>query len=139
MNESLLDHLRNAREAKQNADVAMKALIDDVKKSDIYTSLLAAATLADGEIETVTQQINREALFDYEQDRNKHPHPKVELKTFKTFVVVDPALVRDWCLDNLRPALDANMKKVEKYVKEFGAVPGTETGEEIRVQIAREL
>lgn len=137
--ESMLAQLRAAREAQQNAAVARKAMIEEVKTSDMYTSLQAVEVLAEGEIERLENAVKEYALQQYANDGNKHPHPKVEIKSFKTFKVLDPLAVRAWCLTDLPGALDVNLKKVEKYGKDFGAVPGTEISTEERVQLAKEL
>ena len=139
MNEYLLDQLRNARKAQEAASSEMKSMIENVKQDEIYTSLQAAATLAEGEIERLTEAIHDEVMHQYSVDQNKHPHPKVEIKAFKTFKVDNPVFMTTWVREMLPAALEVNLKKVEKYAKEFGEVPGTALGEELRVQIAKEL
>jgi hypothetical protein len=137
--DTLLEKLRLVRESQENAMRAMQDLVNETKKSDTYTSLQAVSALAEGEEERLVNEIKEKALQQFAIDGNKHIHPKVEVKTFKTFKVVDAAHVRDWCFVNLPAALSTDFKKVEKYSKEFGVVPGTETDEVNRVQIAKEL
>ena len=139
MNEYLLSQLRTARNVLETASSEMKALIEKAKQDDIYTSLQAAATLAEGEIERLTESIHDEAMHQYSVDQKKHPHPKVEIKAFKTFKVDDLKTVDTWARLTFPAALDVNLKKVEKFAKEFGEVPGATLGEELRVQIAKEL
>lgn len=139
MNEQLLDALRHAREAKEKVSATRKEMVEVITRSDEYTSLQAAEMIAEGEIERLTEQINQEVLTDYELDHNKHPHPKIEVKTFKTFRLVFPDSARQWCFTHLPAALDLNVKKFEKYCRVFGGTEDVVIGEEIKVQIAREL
>ena len=137
--DTLLEKLRTVRESQEKARLTMKEMVDVIQKSDEYTSLQAVSALAEGEEERLVNEITEKALQQFAIDGNKHVHPKVEVKTFKTFKVVDAVRVWDWCFVNLPAALSTDFKKVEKYAKEFGVVPGTETDEESRVQIAKEL
>ena len=137
--ESVLTQLRAARDAREQASTAKRELVEALKQTDGYTSLEAVEVLAEGEVERLETTVREYALQQYANDGNKHPHPKVEIKSFKTFKVLDPISVRAWCLTDLPGALDVNLKKVEKYGKDFGAVPGTEISTEEKVQISREL
>jgi len=91
------------------------------------------------EISILESRIRGLALDSYEETKNKNPHPKVTIKIFKTFVILDAKKVWDWAFNNLPTALKLDEKKIEKYALEFGDVDGTQKGEEARAQIATEL
>jgi len=134
-----LNQLKLAREALANAKKGKQELMDQLTSSDLYKIFDDSQRIAEASIEEWESKIKDEALADYEANKNKKPHEKVAIKMFKTFKIVDASKVRDWVFNNLPAALKVDDGMVKKYAVEFGAVEGTETGEEARVQIASEL
>lgn len=137
--EQLINELALARAAfaadKQAADERQKQLLEDPE----LAILKGTAAQAAEEVARLESQIKSMALALHVETGTKAPHPKVAIKTFKTFVIRDPEAMRKWVVTNLPAALKVDEKKVEKYAHEFGEVDGTETGTEPRAQIASAL
>lgn len=141
-NELIEQYLTQLKEARENSAAyksAMREAVENVKQSDTYQVYETSARESDQAIEFFESELRRLALAEYEATKNKAPHPKIAVKIFKTFKILDAAKVRAWAFGNLPAALKLDEKKVEKYALEFGDVEGTEKGEEARAQIATEL
>jgi len=134
-----LNQLKVAREAAENYRATMREIMDAVKRSGEYMTAADRAEKANIAIAETEERIKTMALREYETSQNKHPHEKVEIKTFKTFKITDAARVLSWVKTNLADALIYDESKVKQYATKIGAVEGTETGEEQRVQIASKL
>ena len=143
MNTELIDqYLTQLKEARENSAYqkgAMRELIDNVKQSDPYFVAETSARESDKSIEFFESELRRLGLEEYQATKNKAPHPKIAIKIFKTFKIIDAEKVRAWAFGNLPAALKLDEKKVEKYALDFGDVAGTEKGEEPKAQIATEL
>lgn len=135
----LLDQLATAREHLASAQAMQKQMLETFRASENFVHVEAVRITASAEIERITAEIERNALVAYNATGDKHPHPKVEVKTFKVVEIVSPSLARAWCFENLPSALKLDDAMVKKYVKEFSAVDGTTVHEEPRVQIASKL
>jgi hypothetical protein len=116
MNEKLFEELKSARanleihKKTQNAALEEFKAIDDVYTyNKVMTDNFAQLV---SELETV---IRAEALAEFQATDNKHPHPKVEIKLFKTFSITEPAKVLAWVKTNLADALVVDEKKVKAY------------------------
>ena len=143
MNEQLtqlLHDLHSARIGADEANVAMKLLIEQVKLSDVYKDAQEDAWQCLADTATLTQLINQASLAQFAADANKHPHEAVTIMEFNVVTIPDPEEAREWCFDNFRPALALNFKVFEKAVKEgmVDAEIATVT-KEARVQIAQDL
>ncbi len=134
-----LAELKQARKANEFHKSEMKAVVERAKKSERYLESEIIARESGDTITVLEAELRGLALDEYEATKNKTPHPKIAVKIFKTFKILDAAKVRAWAFGNLPAALKLDEKKVEKYALEFGDVEGTKKGEEARAQIATEL
>lgn len=138
--DELLKELKIARENsashKQAADEAVKTFkINDVSFLTHTVAYNEAQLLA----EKLDTELRAAAVADYTANGIKKPHPKVTVKTFRVFKILDMAKVREWVDSKLPDALVMDLKKVEKYAKEIGPVEGTTINEEPRAEIASAL
>jgi hypothetical protein len=134
-----LAELKIARDAAANYHAALKRMLDEVKASDEFSSYADSAKHYDDMVFALEEEIKLKALDEYNGTKNKHPFEKVTVKIFKTFKILDAEKVKIWAWENLPAAFKLDEAKIKTYVGSFGEVPGTETGEEPRVQIALEL
>ena len=137
--EAKLSELKAQRERSVFYHAEMKAMIENLKGSLNYKLSSTHAAAADELIEKLEEEIKLKALEEYNGTKNKNPFAKVTVKIFKTFKIIDPEKVRAWAWNNLPAAFKLDEGKIKTYSGSFGEVPGTETGEEARAQIAQEL
>lgn len=138
MNE-LINTLAAGRANAATIKQQMEAMVKAVTESPEYLELKDLAERVKSDVETTENAIRAEGLRLFTETQDKHPHPKVEVKTFKVAEVQDENVARDWCFNSLPAALKLDTKIVSKYAKEFGTVPGVSVFEEPRVQIATKL
>lgn len=139
MNEQLLEMLKEARERSFTAKLTADAILQTVKASPEYVNAIEECQAALANVTTLEESIRAEAIRDYLASDNKHPHPKVEIKLFKTFSIVDPQKVLAWVKTNLADALVVDDKKVKAYATKIGPVDGTAMTEEPKAMIASDL
>lgn len=137
--EKKLAELKQARADSVLYHAEMKEVIELVKQLPKYHELQDLAQDADNEIERLEDEIKLKALEEYNGTKNKTPFEKVTVKIFKTFKVVDAEQVKVWAWTNLPAAFKLDEAKIKTYANSFGEVPGTESGEEPRAQIASDL
>jgi hypothetical protein len=137
--EQKLAELKLAREVSTLCKSEMNYMIEAAKLYPQYRDLSDKANLADDAIATLEAELRGLALDEYEATKNKTPFEKVTIKIFKTFRIVDVERVKEWAWNNLPAAFKLDEAKIKTYSNSFGEVPGTESGEEARAQIASEL
>ena len=137
--EQKLAELKQAREAVIFYRAEMKAMLDNVKASPNYVVSENGAKKGEDIVATLEAELRGLALDEYEATKNKTPFEKVTIKIFKTFKIVDVERVKEWAWNNLPAAFKLDEAKIKTYSNSFGEVPGTESGEEARAQIASEL
>ena len=137
--DTLLEQLKVNRISVEAVKFEQKRRLDALQQSKEWQDFQLARVGYDQEISIIEGKIRTMAEVEFSDSGNKHPHEKIEVKIFRTFKIVDPARVLNWCKVNLSDALKIDEAKVKKYAVSIGAVEGTETGEEARVQIAQEL
>jgi hypothetical protein len=137
--DTLLSNLKSFRADAEFYKAEKAKILGAVKSSDNYvlaeTKQSESETYATG----VESEIKRIALEDYAENKNKHPHDKVDIAIRKKFSIIDSARVLAWVKTNLAAALIFDEKKVKDYVTKIGAVDGTELTEEPNAQIAANL
>jgi hypothetical protein len=135
----LIENLKTFRADIESAKVEKNKIIDAAKASNGYilwdTKQSDAQLFADG----TEAEIKKIALEDYAENKNKHPHDKVDIAMRKKFSIIEPARVLAWVKTNLADALIFDEKKVKNYATKIGAVDGTELTEEPIAQIASNL
>jgi len=137
--DTLLEQLKVNRISVEVVKVELKRRLDALQQSPEWQDFQLASIGYEEKISIIEAKIRELAEAEFKASGNKHPHEKIEIKIFKTFKIMDPARVLNWCKINLSDALKIDEAKVKKYATSIGAVEGTETGEEPRVQIAQEL
>lgn len=135
----LLNELAEARKFSEYCNAARREMVDNVKQSDEYKAADDVAKTAEATIAKLEEEIKLVSKSAFEADGNKHPHPKIEIKSFKTYSINDASKVLAWVKVNLADALTYDAAKVKNYATKIGSVDGAEVGEEIRVQIALNL
>lgn len=142
MNE-LIEKLKKARTDESTYKAILKAMTEQATKElherPAWTEASTALEKVSASVSELEEEIRKQAVTFYAENQNKHPHPKVEIKLFKVFKIVDPSKVLAWVKTNLADALLYDAKKVETYVKNIGPVDGCSLAEEPRAQIAKEL
>jgi len=131
--------LKQARADSARYHAEMKAWLESSKQHPAYREPADMAEGADALIEKLEEEIKLKALEEYNGTKNKTPFEKVTIKIFKTFRIVDVDKVKEWAWNNLPAAFKLDEAKIKTYSNSFGEVPGTESGEEARAQIASEL
>ncbi len=137
--DELLWLLSEARKRKQEARNAKQTLLDNLMNSPDFQIAKAALEQAENDVGCYEAEIKRISKDAFAQDGNKHPHPKIEIKNFKVFKIIDDLKVLSWVKTNLADALIYDTAKVKNYALKIGAVDGAEVSEEISVQIASQL
>lgn len=142
MNEQLVELVQSLAVLREQEKVAFEAKIakDAAFFEDpAYIGIVQILKEARDQVVLFTEMIHEVALADYAENKDKHPHVAVEIKIFTEAEIIDMVVAREWCFDNLRPALKVDGKVLGKYAKEFGDVPGVEVKETPKVQIASNL
>ena len=136
----LLHDLYLARNGEERAKIEMDTLIEQVKQMNAYLQARDAATEYENEVGEITQTIQALCLAQFAADADKHPHSAIEIKEFDIVTVRSQPAAREWCFNNLRPALKFDSKVFEKFAK-TGNVPAelASVTKEPRVQIASDL
>ena len=136
----LLHDLHYARIGTDEANIHMKSLVEQVKLSNAYKEAQEVAWQCMAATASLTQLINQASLAQFAADKEKHPHSAIEIKEFDIVTVRSQPAAREWCFNNLRPALKLDVKVFEKFAK-TGNVPAelASVTKEPRVQIASDL
>jgi len=134
-----LQKLAELRIASKRSKDETTAMLKSVTYSQNSLAARQSADEATAEAARLEESIRAAAVQNYTLTGEKNPHPKVTVKIFKTFSVIDPARVLAWVKQNLADALIVDEKKVKAYVTKIGAVDGTQMIEEPKAQIATEL
>lgn len=137
--DELLTQLKIARSESQGIKSDMKSRMDAFQGSEEWLSLQRVRETIDSGIADLEKQIKHIANAEYIKSGVKVVHPKIQIKIFKVFKIIDAAKVHKWVWDNFTLALKPDMKMVEDYVKDNAAFDGVELSEEARVQIATKL
>jgi hypothetical protein len=114
--DDLVSRLAQARIVEAEAKATMKELLDAAKAQDVYCQAGLYEKRAIDDVLSITEAIRKEAIdiFYIDGPKDKHPHEAVEIKMVNTVKIVDPALVKEWCIHNFTPALKLDEKMVEK-------------------------
>lgn len=134
-----LSELKEARATAADYHASTKKMLDEVKASEEFVSYADSAKFYDDRVFQLEEEIKLKALEEYNGTKNKTPFEKVTVKIFKTFKILDTETVKAWAWSNLPAAFKLDEAKIKTYAGSFGDVPGTESGEEARAQIASEL
>lgn len=137
--DALLWQLNEARKREQIGRDAKNVMIETLQKSPDYLSAKQEQEEAATVVENLETEIKKIINEDFSVTGNKHPHAKIEVKSFKTFKIEDAEKVLAWVKTNLADALVYDAAKVKNYAMKIGKVDGAEVGEEVRVQIASNL
>lgn len=137
--DEMLATLKNLRQREGELREEKKAMIEAVTSTQSYKSAELELTSVSAAIVEFEKQIKDMAVADYTSNGIKQPHPKVQVKLFQKFTVLDPARVLTWVKTSLADALVYDEKKVKDYATKIGPVDGTEIVEEVRALIAKEL
>ena len=130
---NMLDELKTIREEGAKARAARKAIVDAAQATDEYKQAdeqERAATLRQEELETLIRNSGK-LLADLDLELPN----RLTAKSF-TVYKYDEASARDWCFDNLRPALKLDGKTFEQMAKS-GNIPAevVTVEKETRIQI----
>ena len=137
--DNLADKLKSARERKDAAKVALELMKAEFEAQESYQKLKGQVSIETLEIDLIEGNLRLTALELYRLNGQKNVHRAVSIKSFKTFKIVDRALLDKWVRQNLADALVIDEGKVKDYALKIGAVEGTETGEEPRAVISIKL
>lgn len=139
---NLLEQLRAARIDQEQYSKEKKTLLEKVTTSDAYRIAEVGATNAATRIDEFETKIREIGLQQFLNTGDKHFHPSIEIKEFRTVKLVKEKVsdLREWLFANFRPALIVDEKKVIDAAKE-GNIPDEfySAALEPRVQIAKEL
>lgn len=142
MNE-LIEQLKQARIDEANFKTVSKNMLDaameTLKADPNYAEAVQLHDEAKQRVANLEEEIRKQAIIQYAESQNKHPHEKVEIKISKSFKFVDPRKVLAWVKTNLADALTYDEKKVKSYATKIGTVDGTEIVEEPKAYIASQL
>jgi hypothetical protein len=83
-------------------------------------------------------EVRKLAVEEYDLTKNKHPHPKVEIKLFDNITITDEKTALKWAVENDPSALKLDAKKLAKDAGNLELAFISKT-EEPRAQIATKL
>ena len=138
--EELLQMLALARSNEANFKQVMQNIITEAKETAEYQRADSLAKAEAKLIENLTADIKDRAVAEFTASGNKKPFAGVNIKVFKTFVVESQETMEKWVEVNLAAAVKRvfDMDTIKAFAKTT-PIPGTDTIEEVRAEIASKL
>ncbi len=138
--ESMVKALALARKDRDNARAFFDGLVREFEQSLAFVDAKKALKLAEETEAIFDTALRGAAEASYEMDGNKKPVKGVEIKLGDKVEIYDEIAARLWCFAHLPDALEPNLKKVEKYAKEFSLPDGVELKRDVpKVYISKNL
>lgn len=139
--DKLIDELRLARN-ELASEIEYKRLTEEEISQTVLGKRAQESNLAIATLKEKTQEIEEKirnlVKWQYEDDGNKRPHQKVEVKIFNVVEITDEREAVAWASKNDPSAITLNVKKFTSDVKNLD-LPFLSKREEPRVQIASDL
>lgn len=115
--------LAQARQDLQQAKEAMTFLLDTLQATPSWKKVQDQVAASSEAVKTLEMQLRDEAVAGYFSNGELHPHSAVNIQMKRVVVLnEDEALVMDYCLHALKPALMIDRKALERFIK-AGGIP----------------